>query len=79
MQFNQYENSASLDIGALQGAPSENELRRIVAAHPFAVLDKTPALDYRIHINICNIVPVREHVLTRFFLAGGTFEEQFLV
>ena len=42
LQFNNYENQGLLDIGAVQSALSEAELRKITTAHPEAVLDELP-------------------------------------
>ena len=38
LQFDKYENHALLDTGAIQSAMSEAELRKIITAHPEAIL-----------------------------------------
>ena len=40
--FITYENQGLLDTRAVQSALSEAELRKIIAAHPEAVLDELP-------------------------------------
>ena len=38
---------------------SENELRRVLQAHPAAQLEEYPAPDFKVQIANGNIVPVR--------------------
>ena len=40
LQFRQYENHGLLDTKAIGNANSENEVRRILSAHPAALLDE---------------------------------------
>ena len=47
LQFNQYENHALLDTGAIQSAMSEAELRKISTAQPEAILQELPPLSSR--------------------------------
>ena len=70
LQFREYENQGLLDTGAIQSATSENELRRILQAHPAAQLEEYPAPDFKVQIANGNIVPVRKQVLLRFFIGG---------
>ena len=79
LQFNSYENQSLLDTGAVQSALSEAELRKITAAHPEAVLDQLPPPNFKVQIANGNLVPIRKHVVLRFFIAGKVFEEVFLV
>ena len=79
LQFNSYENQGLLDTGAVQSALSEEELRKITAAHPGAVLDELPSPNFKVQIANGNLVPIRKQVLLRFFIAGKVFEEVFLV
>ena len=58
---------------------SENDLRRILQAHPAAQLEEYPAPDIKIQIANGSIVPVRKQVLLRFFIGGNMFEETFLI
>ena len=58
---------------------SENELRRILQAHPAAQLEEYPAPDFKVQIANGNIVPVRKQVLLRFFIGGKIFEETFMI
>ena len=67
-QFREYENQGLLDTGAIQSAMSENELRRILQAHPAAQLEEYPAPDFKVQIANGNIVPARKQVLLRFFI-----------
>ena len=79
LQFREYENEGLLDTGAIQSAMSENELRRILQAHPAAQLEEYPAPDFKVQIANGNIVPVRKQVLLRFFIGGKIFEETFMI
>ena len=58
---------------------SENELRRILQAHPAAQLEEYPAPDFKVQIANGNIVPVRKQVLLRLFIGGKIFEETFMI
>ena len=58
---------------------SENELRRILQAHPAAQLEENPAPDFKVQIANGNIVPVRKQVLLRFFIGEKIFEETFMI
>ena len=42
LEFRAYENFGLLDTGAIQSALSEAELRRILSAHPAALLQELP-------------------------------------
>ena len=77
LQFRAYENQGLLDTGAVQ--MSENELRRILQAHPAAQLEEYPAPDFKVQIANGSIVPVRKQVLLRFFIGGKVFEETFMI
>ena len=44
LQFREYENHGLLDTGAIRSVMSEDELRRILSAHPAALLEEYPAL-----------------------------------
>ena len=79
LQFREYENQALLDTGAIQSAMSENELRRILQAHPATQIEIYPAPDFKVQIANGNIVPVRKQVLLRFFIGGKIFEETFMI
>ena len=79
LQFREHENQGLLDTGATQGAMSENELRRILQAHPAAQLEEYPAPDFKVQIANGNIVPVKNQVLLRFFIGGKIFEETFMI
>ena len=79
LQFRAYENLGLLDTGAIQSAMSENELRRILQAHPAAQLEEYPAPDFKVQIANGSIVPVRKQVLLRFFIGGKVFEETFMI
>ena len=79
LQFRAYENQGLLDTGAIQSAMSENELRRILQAHPAAQLEEYPAPDFKVQIANGSIVPVRKQVLLRFFIGGKVFEETFMI
>ena len=79
LQFRAYENFGLLDTGAIQSALSEAELRRILSAHPAALLQELPAPEFKVQIANGNIVPVRKQVLLRFFIGGKVFEETFMV
>ena len=79
LQFREYENFGLLDTGAIQSALSEAELRRILTAHPAALLQELPAPEFKVQIANGNIVPVRKQVLLRFFIEGKIFEETFMV
>ena len=74
LQFRAYENQGLLDTGAIQSAMSENELRRILQAHPAAQLEEYPAPDFKVQIANGSIVPVRKQVLIRFFIGGKSLE-----
>ena len=67
LQFNQYENHALSDTGAIQSAFSEAELRKIPTAHPEAVLQELPPPNFKIQNAQGNLVPVRKQVLLRFY------------
>ena len=79
LQFREYENQGLLDTGAIQSAMCENELRRILQAHPAAQLEEHPATDFKFRIANGNIVPVRKQVLLWFFIGGKIFEETFMI
>ena len=79
LQFRAYENQGLLDTGAIKSAMSENELRRILQAHPAAQLEEYPAPDFKVQIANGSIVPVRKQVLLRFFIGGKVFEETFMI
>ena len=79
LQFDKYENHALLDTGAIQSAMSEAELRKITTAHPEAILQELPPLNFKFQIANGNLVPVRKQVLLRFYVAGKVFEETFLI
>ena len=79
LQFRAYGNQGLLDTGAIQSAMSENELRRILQAHPAAQLEEYPAPDFKVQIANGSIVPVRKQVLLRFFIGGKVFEETFMI
>ena len=79
LQFRQYENHGLLDTGAIRSAMSENELRRILSAHPAALLEEYPAPDFKVQIANGSIVPVRKQVLLRFFIGGKVFQETFMI
>ena len=66
LQFREYENYGLLDTGAIQSAMSENELRRILQAHPAAQVEEYPALDFKVQFANGSVVLVR--VLLRFFI-----------
>ena len=68
LQFRAYENFGLLDTGAIQSALSEAELRRILTAHPAALLEELPAPEFKVQIANGNFVPVRKQVLLRFLL-----------
>ena len=48
LQFRAYENFGLLDTGAIQSALSEAELRRILTAHPAALLEELPAPEFEV-------------------------------
>ena len=75
LQFREYENQGLQDTGAIQSAMSENELRRILQAHPAAQLEEYPAPDFKVQIANGNIVPVRKQVLLRFFIGGNNIHD----
>ena len=79
LQFREYENFGLLDTGAIQSALSEVELRRILTAHPSALLLELPAPEFKDQITNGNILPVRKQVLLRFFIGSKVFEETFMV
>ena len=79
LQFRSYENFGLLDTGAIQSAMSEAELRRILSAHPAALLEEYPAPDFKVQIANGSIVPVRKQVLLRFFVGGKVVEETFMI
>ena len=79
LQFRGYENVGLLNTGAIQSALSEAELRRILSAHPAALLQELPAPEFKVQIANGSIVPVRKQVLLRFFIGGKVFEETFMV
>ena len=79
LHFREYENYLLLDTGAIQRAISENELRRILQAHPAAQLEYYPATDLKFQIAKGIIIPVRKQVLLRFFIGGKVFEETFMI
>ena len=79
LQFRAYENHGLLDTGAIRSAMSEDELRRILSAHPAALLEEYPAPDFKVQIANGSIVPVRKQVLLRFFIGGKVFEETFMI
>ena len=56
LQFRAYENQGLLDTCAIQSAMSENELRRILQAHPAAQLEKYSAPDFKVQIANGSIV-----------------------
>ena len=75
LQFRAYEIFGHLDTCAL----SEAELRRILSAHPAALLQELPAPEFKVQIANGNIVPVRKQLLLRFFIGGKVFEETFMI
>ena len=79
LQFRQYENHGVLDTGAIRSAMPEHKLRRILSAHPAALLEEYPAPDFKVQIANGSIVPVRKQVLLRFFIGGKVFEETFMI
>ena len=79
LQFRENENFGLLDTGAIQSALSEAELRRILTAHPAALLQELPATEFKVQIANSNIVPVRKQALLHFFIGGKIFEELFMV
>ena len=50
LHFCDYENHALFDTGATQGAKSEGKLRRILTAHPLALLYEMPASEHKVLI-----------------------------
>ena len=50
LQFREYENFGLLDTGAIQSALSEAEVRRILSAHPAALLQELPAPEFKVQI-----------------------------
>ena len=74
LQIREYENFGLLDTGAIQSALTEAELRRILSAHPAALLQELPAPEFKVQIANGSIVPVRKQVLLRFFIGGKVFE-----
>ena len=78
-QSREYENFGHLDTGAIRSALSEAEIRRILTAHPAALLQDLPAPEFKVQIANGNIVPVRKQVLLRFFIGGKVSEETFMV
>ena len=79
LQFREYENFGLLDTGAIQSALSEAELRRILSAHPAALLQELLAPEFKVQIANGSIVPVRKQVFTTIFIGGKVFEETFMV
>ena len=79
LQFRQYENHGLIDTGAIQCAMSEDKPRRILSAHPAALLEEYPAANFKVQIANGSIVPVRKQVLLRFFIGGKIFEETFMI
>ena len=79
LQFREYENFGLLDTGAIQSTLSEAELRRILSAHPAALLQELPAPEFKDQIANGSIVPVRKQVLLRFFIGGKVFEKTFMI
>ena len=90
LQIRAYDNQGLLNVGAIKSAMSENELRRILQAHPAAQLEEYPAPDFQVHLADGSIVPVRKQKLLRFFIKivaealmtlppmGKIFEETFM-
>ena len=56
---------------------SEDEHRRITAAHPAALLDEYP--DFKVQIVNGSIVPVRKQVLFRVIFRSNIFDKHFMV
>ena len=79
LHFREYENHGLLDTGAIRSAMSEDELRRILSAHPAALLEEYPAADFKVQIANGSIVPVRKQVLLGFFIGGKISEETFMI
>ena len=79
LHFRAYENFGLIDTGAIQSALSEAELRRILSAHPGALLQELPAPEFKVQTANGNIETVRKQVLLRFFIGGKVFEETFMV
>ena len=79
LQFRQYKNHGLLDTGAIRSAMSEDELRRLLSAHPAALLEEYPAPDFKVQIANGSIVPVLKQVLLRFFIGSKVFEETFMI
>ena len=82
LQFRADENFGLLDTGAIQNALSEAELRRLLSAHPAALLQELPAPEFKVQIANGNIVQVKKQVLLRswsskkhswFFRPWGTY------
>ena len=71
LQFHEYENFGLLDTGAIQSALSEAELRRVLSAHPAALLQELPAPEFKVQIANGSIVPVRKQVLLRKNIHGS--------
>ena len=79
LQFRQYEIHGLLDTGAIRSAMSEDELRRILSAHPAALLEEYTAPVFKVQTANGRIVPVRKQALLRFFIGGKVFEGTFLI
>ena len=62
LRFCEHTNFDLLDTGAIQRELSEAELRRILTAHPAALLQELPAPEFKVQIANGNIVPVRKQV-----------------
>ena len=52
LQFRVYENFGLFDTGAIQSALSEAELRRILSAHPAALLQELLAPEFKVQIGM---------------------------
>ena len=76
LQLREYENQGLLDTVPIQSAMSENELRRILQAHP-AQVEEYRAPDIKVQIANESILPVRKQVLLRFFIGGKLSKETF--
>ena len=58
---------------------SEDHFRRILSAHPAALLEESPAQDFKVQIENRSFVQVQKQVLLRFFIGGKKFEETFMI
>ena len=68
-----YKINALLDIGALQRALSESELRKVTIAQPEPVLREMRTPQFKIQITNGNLVEVKDRVVLRFFSSRTQF------